>query len=40
VLVVACLATSTNPQNEIKFSLIAVAVPEPESYAMFLAVLA
>lgn len=28
---------TTNPQNEIKFSLIAAAVPEPESYAMFLA---
>ncbi|MFZ1243595.1 MAG: PEP-CTERM sorting domain-containing protein [Azonexus sp.] len=28
---------TSNPQNEIKFSLIAAAVPEPESYAMLLA---
>jgi hypothetical protein len=26
-----------NPQNKLEFSLIAAAVPEPESYAMFLA---
>jgi len=28
---------TANSQNELKFSLIAAAVPEPESYAMFLA---
>ncbi len=28
---------TSNPQNEIKFSLIAAAIPEPESYAMLLA---
>jgi hypothetical protein len=30
-------AITSTPQNELKFSLIAAAVPEPESYAMFLA---
>lgn len=30
---------SSNPQNEIRFGLIASAVPEPGSYAMFLAAL-
>ncbi|MDP3540389.1 MAG: PEP-CTERM sorting domain-containing protein [Azonexus sp.] len=30
-------AVYAQPQNELKFSLIAAAVPEPETYAMFLA---